>query len=153
MQFHAVALTHAPSQLLGLEFRLGRHLLLEIAEDFLGQFMSRLGPALARQQPFQALLRKLGLRLIDRGTRQTEVSGGLGQRTVVYLHRPQRFVFELEQVLRIEKGGWLKQWVAHLGGAGIKGAGGLQGLGQAELGSDAGLVGAVAWAVRTFDRD
>jgi glucokinase len=26
-------------------------------------------------------------------------------------------------------------------------------LGQAELGSDAGLVGAVAWAVRTFDRD
>jgi len=87
--------------------------------------MSRFGAALAGQKPLQPLLLELRLSLVNRGAGQPELPGGFGNRAVLGFHRPQGFVFELEQILRIEKGGLLKQGVAHQSGTGIKGAGGL----------------------------
>src|ERR1035438_1454533 len=89
--------------------------------------MCRLGAALVRQEPLQPLLLELSLGLVNSGTRQTELSGRLGNRAPLNLQRPQGFIFELEQILWIKKRGLLKKRMAHLCRTGVKGASRLEG--------------------------
>ena len=129
MQFDCVALTHSSGQFLGSELRLGRRLLPEILKDFLGQFMSGLGTALVRQQPFQALLLQTGFaprRSWDGTDRSLWAALAIGQWSTSSARRVSYLSWSKSSGSKKED--WLKQGMAHLRGTGIESAGGLQGL-------------------------
>ena len=100
---------------------------LKVLAHFRRQLMGIFWPRLLRQQSFQPAFLKVTLRLVDGRAREAKLGGGAGDRIPFLLQCSQRFVFELEQVTRVEKIRLLKECLAHLCMTGIKRAGGLQG--------------------------
>jgi hypothetical protein len=128
MHLELEALPHALGQLARAQCRLRRQPLPQLLQQFRPQFMRPFGAALARQQPFQPLGLKVRLRLIERGPGQPKFARRLGQGIVLLLESPQAFIFELEQVLRVEELRVLEEPVADASMAGVEGAAGLEGL-------------------------
>ena len=72
--------------------------------------------------------RKFSRAFIDSGPRETGIQGCLSDRLAVDLHRPNRLIFELNQIVRIEELVLGKQWIADFFRVAIEDAGGAQGL-------------------------
>jgi len=128
MELYLEALTEAAGQFARIELRLEGRQFLEMLAHRWGKLARAFRTPFMRQQALQPVGLELVLRLVEGGARQTELGGGANDRIAVGADRAQGFVFELEQVLGIEKIGVLKQRVADLSGAGVESAGGLQGL-------------------------
>jgi len=96
MHLEAKALAHPRGQLAGAQLGLGGSLLLQILPHLGRQFVRLAWPTLARQEPCQTLAGKVRLRLVERRPGQPELAGGLRQRKLLLLHRPQALVLELE---------------------------------------------------------
>src|ERR1700684_2678008 len=65
-------------------------------------------------------MRKVALGLIESRTREAETAGGPSDRHFVLPDAPQHFVFDLDQILRIEKLFLQKHLVLNLLGSGIQ---------------------------------
>src|ERR1035441_8242514 len=87
--------------------------LLKELHDFRGELASLLGPALEGYEAGQAAPRDGGLRLVERGAREAELGGSLGDRLPVFLDAAQHLVFDLHQVARVEELAFGKQVVGH----------------------------------------
>lgn len=101
---------------------------LEVLADLWSQFAGLFGPPLAGQQPREPLLPELLLRLVNGRPGETEIRCGFCYGTAIGFQCPQRFVFELKQVLGIEKLRTLEGRMTDLGGTGVESAGGAQGV-------------------------
>jgi len=62
------------------------------------------------------------LRLIDRGPRKAKLLGGSGQRTPFDLDGAQQLIFNLKQIVGVEKRRTRQTGMTHLFGGGIEGA-------------------------------
>ena len=122
------ALTHAAGEFFCGNGRLGRGQLPQKMDDLLCELMWFLGTTFMRQKPFQSLLLELLLGLVDRRTRQAELTGRFGDGIAIFVQRPERFVFKLEQIFRIKEVRVLKQSVPDLSGARIECSGSAEGL-------------------------
>jgi len=94
----------------------GRFLLAHLAnkcEDLLGELVRLLGTALVWHQASETVLLEGGLCLIERRPRKAEVRGRIRHGGAFGAHPPQHFVFDLDQVARIEEIVLEKQFVAY----------------------------------------
>ena len=138
MHLDLKALPEPGGLLAGALGRFGDREFLEVTQHLGGQFVRFAGTAFARQESFQPVGLKVRPRLVEGGPGQAKLAGGLGDGSMLLLQGPQAFVFELEQVLRIEKLRALKEGMAHAGMTRVEGAGVLQDL---PFGGGGGLVG------------
>ena len=77
---------------------------------------------------FDAFLAEVFPSLIDGGPREAGIQGRLSDRSAVDLYRPNRLIFELNQIVGIEELVLGKQWIADFFRVAIEGATGAQGL-------------------------
>ena len=94
----------------------GRFFLAHLAnecEDFLGEFVRLLGTALVGHQAGKTVVLEGRLCLIERRPRKAEVRGRIRHRLAFGPHPPQHFVFDLDQIARIEEIVLEKQLVAY----------------------------------------
>lgn len=103
MHLYLESLSEARGELSRFEMRFGDRNFLEVLADLWSKFTGLLGPPLAGQQPWEPLLLELLLRLVNGRPGETKICGGFRYGTAIGFQCPQRFVFELKQVLGIEK--------------------------------------------------
>ena len=128
MEHDAEASSDSLDQYSGFKTWLRANKLLEIAANF-GLELARLfGTAFFRKKALDAVLAEVFPSLIDSGPRETGIQGCLNDRLAVDLHRPNRLIFELNQIVRIEELVLGKQWIADFFRVAIEDAGGAQGL-------------------------
>lgn len=96
--------------------------------DFSRQFVRVLGAALLRQQPAQTVRLKIGLSLINGGSRKPELGRCLRHGNVLSLDGAEHFVFELQQIVRIEEERIGKEGMTDVLGMGVERAGLAKGL-------------------------
>ena len=125
MDFHFESLAQPAGQCTRLQLGLGGSEFLQVLPHLGSQFMRFLRASLPRKQPLQSSFLKLVLSLINGGTRKTKLAGGSRNRVPIMFERAQSLVFELGQIPGIKKLRLLKQRMADLIGARIKGTSGL----------------------------
>ena len=128
MEIHPKVLAY-PADQFGAA-RVGRRaqLILQVLVHFSGQFVRSLGSALAREQTLQAAGLELVLGLIDGRTRESKILGGSSDRVSIAFECAQGFVFELEEIPRIEEIGVLKEALTDEIRSGVEGSAGLEGI-------------------------
>ena len=103
MHLYLEAPSEAGGELSRFEVRFGDRKFLEVLVDLWSKFARLFGTSLAGQQPRESLLLELLLRLVNGRPGETKICGGFRYGTAIRFQCPQRFVFELKQVLGIEK--------------------------------------------------
>src|SRR5687768_13818779 len=96
-------LPQTSGEFVGRQLRLGRQPRPQMRPHRRRQLVGTFRPAFVRIQSLQASRLKVTLRLIERWSRQAKLRRRSGNRVTLDLDRPHRFVFELEQILRIEE--------------------------------------------------
>ncbi len=141
--FNAPGMDGEPEALLDLSgplLRRDRRLLgapgLEKAQNLGGEFMSGFGSRLARHQTLQALEGEEVFGLVNRGSRQPEISGGAAQGPAFGAEGAQGLIFDLKEVAGIKEAAGDKEGVADFVGVGMQGMAGLEGL----------VLGVVGWS-------
>ena len=75
-----------------------------MAAHFRREFARVFGTALSGQQPVDAFLAELLSGLVNGRPRQAELPGGVKDGAALDFDRPDRLVFELHQIVRVEEG-------------------------------------------------
>lgn len=98
---------------------LGAHMLHE-RQDFGGELVGPFGAPALRNESRQALSSKIRLRFVKRRTRETEAGSDTADRRRFFPNAAQHFVFDLRQILRVEKALFEKQAVLHFRGSAVE---------------------------------
>jgi hypothetical protein len=91
-------------------------------EDLLGELVRLLGTALVGHQAGKTIVLESRLCLIERRPGKAEVRGRIRHRLAFGPRPPEHFVFDLDQIARIEEIVLEKQWVAYRMGARVEGS-------------------------------